>query len=76
MTDLDLYLLCFLVSCDAWHEYMAASDCVEEVLLVNGWSSEKGLINVTAEDKKTLLMVSLAKKLNSEVHSFVDLANR
>ena len=55
---------------------MAASDCVEEVLLVNGWSSEQGLINVTAEDKKTLLMVSLAKKLNSEVHSFVDLASR
>ena len=55
---------------------MNADECVGEVLLANGWTTEEVLQNVTVEDRKTLLMIKLAKSLNKNIHTMIDLSAR
>ena len=71
-----LKLFCVAVSCFEWSTYIKATDCVDQALVNNGWSSSFDLTNMSSAEKKTLLVSKLSFYYDGEIHSEFALANR
>ena len=73
---LNLYFFILSVACYPWHDILDSSTCIEDLLIINEWSTAEELETIAEPDRKTLLMLKISKKLNSTVHTVVDMSQR
>ena len=62
------------VECSDWWVDVSSDNCVDSALLSNRWVTVEQLEQLSETDRKTKLMESLNKHLNSSLHTIPDLS--